>query len=173
MNVFGDDPAPNGSGGSPFRFPELPIINPGVPTPPPASTRSQREKYGGLFYLGIAGLLFLIALVGWFGYGIWSNRDIWMDVYAVHDTSRPEVDRIEAAFRLSGNPQFSDVQKLDISLRRDPPELERIGRFGNMNKRNQPYGRPALQALRAIVILLAMLAAGQVRAAWPEHTITL
>ena len=42
-----------------------------------------------------------------------------------------------------------------------------------MNKRNQPYGRPALQALRAIVILLAMLAAGQVRAAWPEHTITL
>jgi hypothetical protein len=125
FNVFGEDPAPNGSGGSPFRFPELPIINPAVPAPPPAPPRSQREKYGALFYLGIAGLLFVILLVGWFGYGVWSNRDIWMDVYAVHDASRPEADRIQAAFRLANNPGFADVQKLDVSLRKDPPELAR------------------------------------------------
>ena len=42
-----------------------------------------------------------------------------------------------------------------------------------MNKRNRRIGRPALQALGAIVLLLAALAAGQTRAAWPEHTITL
>ena len=87
--------------------------------------RSQREKYGGLFYLGIAGLLFMAVLVGWFGYGVWSNRDIWADVYAVHDASRPEADRIEAASRLAGNPRFADAPKMEISLRKDPPELAR------------------------------------------------
>ncbi len=125
MNGFGENPAPNGSDRAPFRFPDLPIINPAVPTPPPASTRSQREKYGGLFYLGIAGLAFMVLLVGWFGYGVWSNWDIWSDVYAVHDASRPDADRIEAAFQLAGNSRFADVQKLEISLSKDPPELAR------------------------------------------------
>jgi hypothetical protein len=125
FNVFGENPAPNGSGGSPFRFPDLPIINPGFPTPPPAPARSQREKYGGLFYLGIAGLLFMVVLVGWFGYGVWSNWDIWMDVYAMHNASRPEADRIEAAYRIAGTPRVGDVQKLDMSLMKDPPELAR------------------------------------------------
>jgi hypothetical protein len=125
FNVFGEDPAPNGSGGSPFRFPDLPIINPGLPTPPPAPARSQREKYGGLFYLGIAGLLFMVVLVGWFGYGVWNNWDIWADVYAMHNASRPEADRIEAAYRLAGNPRVGDIQKLDMSLMKDPPELAR------------------------------------------------
>ena len=125
MNGFGENPAPNGAGRGPFRFPDLPIINPGVSTPPPAPARSQREKYGGLFYLGIGGLLFIVVLVGWFGHGVWSNRDIWADVYTVHDATRPDADRIEAAFRLAGNPRLADVQKLDISLRKDPPELAR------------------------------------------------
>jgi hypothetical protein len=125
LNGFGENPAPSGPGRGPFRFPDLPILNPGVPTPPPAPARSQREKYGGLFYLGIAGLVFMVVLVGWFGYGVWSNRDIWADVYAVHNASRPDADRIEAAFRLAGNPRFADVQKMEISLRKDPPELAR------------------------------------------------
>ena len=50
MNVSSDHPAP---------FPDLPILNPGLPA------RSQREKYGSLFFLGIAGLLLLIALIAW------------------------------------------------------------------------------------------------------------
>lgn len=42
-----------------------------------------------------------------------------------------------------------------------------------MNIKYQPIGRSAVQTLRAAVFLLAVLAVGQARAAWPEHTITL
>ncbi len=42
-----------------------------------------------------------------------------------------------------------------------------------MNKKYQQIGRFAIQILRTAVFLLAVLTAGQVRAAWPEHTITL
>ena len=124
-NGFGEIPASNGSGGSPFRFPDLPIINPGLATPPPAPPLSQREKYGGLFYLGSAGLLFMVGLLGWFGYGVWSNRDVWTDVFTVHDASRPETDRVAAAYRLAENLRFGDVQKLDVSLSKGLPELAR------------------------------------------------
>jgi hypothetical protein len=115
----------NDFGRGPVRFSELPILNPGVPTSAPAPARSQREKYGGLFYLGIAGLLLMLALIGWFGYGVWSNRDIWADVYALSDRNRPESERIEAAFRLGGNPRFADEHKMELSLRKDLPDLAR------------------------------------------------
>ena len=42
-----------------------------------------------------------------------------------------------------------------------------------MNKKYQQIGRFAIQILRTAVFLLAVLTAGQVRAAWREHTITL
>jgi len=42
-----------------------------------------------------------------------------------------------------------------------------------MNKKYQPIGRCAVQMIRAAVFLLAVLAVGQARAAWPEHTVTL
>ncbi len=125
MNGNREGLSSNDSGRGPLRFPELPIVNPGIPTSAPAPARSQREKYGGLFYLGIAGLLLLLALIGWFGYGVWSNRDIWTDVYALSNLNRPEADRIEAAFRLGGNPRFADAQKMEMSLRKDFPDLAR------------------------------------------------
>ena len=52
----------NDSGRGPAAVPGAAYPEPnGVPTPAPAPTRSQREKYGGLFYLGIAGLVLLMA----------------------------------------------------------------------------------------------------------------
>jgi tripartite-type tricarboxylate transporter receptor subunit TctC len=42
-----------------------------------------------------------------------------------------------------------------------------------MNKKYRQIGRLALQTLQAAVFLLALLADGQARAAWPEHTVTL
>jgi hypothetical protein len=105
------------------RFPDLPILNAGGSVAP--APRGQREKYGALFYLGIAGLLLLIVLVGWFAYGVWSHRDIWAEVYVLHDRGRTGSDRISAADRLSRNPRLADAQKMEISLRRDLPDLAR------------------------------------------------
>lgn len=42
-----------------------------------------------------------------------------------------------------------------------------------MTKKYQPIGRSAVHLFRAAVFFLAVLAAGQARAAWPERTITL
>jgi hypothetical protein len=111
LSVFGENP--NG-------FPKLPILSAAeIPK------RTQREKYGGLFYLGIAGLAFMIALVSWFGYGVWSHRDIWADVYVLNDRKRSDVDRVQAAFRLSQDPRVTDSQRMEMSLQRDLPDLAR------------------------------------------------
>lgn len=128
MDVFGDIPGSgaNGSGGGRPRFPTLPIINPGdVPAPAAAPARGQAEKYGGLFYLGIAGLVVLLALIAWFGLGLWSNRDIWADVYALNDPQRAEGDRLDAGLRLALNPRFDDAAKMEMALRKDLPALAR------------------------------------------------
>jgi hypothetical protein len=100
-------------------FPSLPIID--SPVPP----RSQGERYGALFYLGIVGLLILIALLSLFVHGVWTNRDVWADVYILHDRARPVRDRVQAAVRLSQGPRLNDVQLMEMSLRRDLPELAR------------------------------------------------
>ncbi|MGA7495704.1 MAG: hypothetical protein WBX00_03165, partial [Isosphaeraceae bacterium] len=65
-------------------FPSLSIIN-----NPQAPARRQREKYGILFYLGILGLIVLVTLVGWFGYRVWSLRDVWAKVYVLNDAREP------------------------------------------------------------------------------------
>jgi hypothetical protein len=131
LDVFGEirGPAPGGNGDRPRpRFPDLPILNanevPAAPTPT-ARARSQREKYGGLFYLGIGGILLLIALVGWFGHGLWSNRDIWADVYALNDPTRPESERLDAALRLARNPRLDDGARMEMALQKGLPELAR------------------------------------------------
>jgi hypothetical protein len=111
LSVFGDIPK---------GFPELPILNQGEL---PALT--QREKYGGLFYLGIGGLLVLVVLVGWFSYGVWSIRDVFTDVYMLHDSTRPEAERDQAAFRLTPNARLNDTQLMQMSLERDLPDLAR------------------------------------------------
>jgi hypothetical protein len=111
LSVFGD--SPNG-------FPKLPILN---QAELPALT--QREKYGGLFYLGIGGLLVLIALVGWFSYSVWAIRDVFTDVYLLHDSTRSEAERAQAAFRLSQNARLNDTQLMQMCLERDLPDLAR------------------------------------------------
>ncbi len=138
MDVFGEIRGNAGANGERPRFPELPILNPGdVPAPargagaspstasPPPRARGQGEKYGALFYLGIAGLAVMIALVGWFAVGVWSNRDIWSDVYVLNDASRPESERLDAALRLSRNDRLDDANRMDMAMRRDLPELAR------------------------------------------------
>ena len=103
-------------------FPRLPILS-SSEIPPPRL--SQREKYGGLFYVGIAGLVFLIGLVGVFTYGMWSLRGVATDIYVLHDAKRPDAERIVAAFRLSRDPNLEDLQRMTMSLERDLPELAR------------------------------------------------
>lgn len=128
MDVFGEirGPTSDDEGAGRPRFPDLPILNPGeVPTPAAPPARGQREKYGALFYLGIAGLALLVVLIAGFGYGLWSNRDIWADVYVLNDAKRPEADRLDAAFRLGRNPRFDDAAKMEMSLRKDLPPLAR------------------------------------------------
>lgn len=100
-------------------FPSLPIL------PPDVVRRSERERYGGLFYLGIAGLAIVVALVGWFAFRVWTMRDIWADVYRLHDVREPEEARIQAAYRLSRDPRIEPAQKWEMALRRGLPELAR------------------------------------------------
>ena len=114
MSAFGERP---------YEFPKLPILSPAEIPPPPR--KSQREKYGGLFYVGIAGIVLLCAMVGWFAYGFWSLRDIWEDVYVLHNPRRDELDRVQAAYRLSRDPRVNDAQRMEICLSRDVPDLAR------------------------------------------------
>ena len=73
-------------------FPTLPI----VVTPDPK--RPGAERYGGLYYLGIAGLVVLCGLLAWFGWGVWSLRSVWANVYVLNDPRRAEGDRVAAAY---------------------------------------------------------------------------
>ena len=113
MADFGENPGPR-------HFPKLPILNQSE-----LPALNQREKYGGLFYLGIGGLLVLIVLVSWFSFNVWNLRDVWRDVYALHDGSRPEAERIQAAFRLSRDSRLGDAQLMEMSLDRRIPDLAR------------------------------------------------
>jgi hypothetical protein len=100
--------------------PSLPIIN-----NPLAPARSQREKYGTLFCLGILGLIVLVTLVGWFGYRVWLLRDVWAKIYVLNDAREPEARRIQAAFSLGHDPRVEQRQLWDLSLSRGLPELAR------------------------------------------------
>ncbi len=102
-------------------FPSLPILN-----NPPAPPRSQREKYGTLFYLGILGLMVLVSLVGWFGYRVWSLRDVWARIYVLSDDRQPEARRIQAAYNLGHDRRVEQRQLWDLSLRRGIPDLARF-----------------------------------------------
>ena len=101
------------------QFPQLPIVT----IAPPRKT--QAEKYGGLFYLGIGGLVCLLLLVGMFGYGLWTTRTVWSDIYLLNDTKRSEADRVNAAFRLSRHEQVNQRQRWDLALNDQLPDLAR------------------------------------------------
>jgi hypothetical protein len=100
-------------------FPALPIVNPDLPA------RPAREKYGALFYLGVGGLVLVVALVGWFAWGAWSLRSVWSNVYVLHDEHRGEPERVQAAYALSRDPRVNQRQLWDIALRRPLPPLAR------------------------------------------------
>jgi hypothetical protein len=119
LSVFGE---------SSSGFPKLPILSP-AEIPPPgqrgAVARSQTDKYGGLFYLGIAGLAVLAVMVSWFAFRLWSMRDVWTDVYVLHDSGHSDLERMRAAFRLAHDPRVNDTQRMEMSLKRDLPDLAR------------------------------------------------
>ena len=84
-----------------------------------------RDKYGGLLYLGVAGLVVLGVMIGWFGYNVWQLRDVWAEVYALHDSKRSDAERIQSALKLSRDPRVTDRQLMEICLHRDLPEQAR------------------------------------------------
>jgi len=105
--------------GAPRPLPSLPIV---TIDPPP---RSQGEKYGAILYLGLGGLAVVLALVGWFGYRVWTMRDVWRNVYVLNDREQPEEARIQAAIELRRDPRFEPWQLWELSLHRELPELAR------------------------------------------------
>ncbi len=103
-------------------FPKLPIITPDPPAPP---ARTRTQKYGSLFYAAIAGLVILVALVGWFFFNVWQLRDAGINLYVLNDPQRPEAERVEAAFRLSRDSRLFDAQLMQWCLDRNLPDLAR------------------------------------------------
>jgi len=100
-------------------FPELPILDPD----PPRMTL--REKFGGLFYLGVGGLIVSVGLVATFFYGLYQTRDLWAAVYVLHDPQATDPARYEAAWLIAHSPDANDRQRMDFALRKDLPALAR------------------------------------------------
>jgi len=98
---------------------DLPIIRLDLPK------KTEREKYGGLFYLGIGGLVVLVLLIARFGYGVWSLREVGSRIYVLHDSSQSDADRIRAAHALARDHRVTQTQYMDICMRRDLPGLAR------------------------------------------------
>jgi hypothetical protein len=87
--------------------------------------RTNAEKYGGLFWLSLAGLAVILGLVGWFGWSVWSLRDVWQRVHVLNDSNRTMAERIEAAHALSRDRRVLPRQRWDLCLSLEPPELAR------------------------------------------------
>ena len=100
-------------------FPSLPIVTPDPPR------RSAVEKYGGMYLLGLAGLVVVVGLVSWFAIGVWSLRAVWSDIYILHDESRPIAERVQAAYALGRDPRVTPPQRWEMCLRKPLPELAR------------------------------------------------
>jgi hypothetical protein len=98
---------------------DLPIV---TPDPHP---RGGVERFGGLFYLGLGGLIVVGALLVWFIHGAWSLRDVFSRIYVLHDPREPADTRVFAARALSRDPRVTQSQLWDIALRRDLPPLAR------------------------------------------------
>lgn len=100
---------------------DLPIV---TPDPPPRH-RTQAERYGGAYYLGIAGLVVLAGLIAWFATGLWRLRGVLRQTYVLHDVRRGEAERVEAARRLVADPQLDARQAWQIALGKDLPPRAR------------------------------------------------
>lgn len=104
---------------------DLPIVTPDPPSSPSSPKRGTVEKYGGLYYFGIAGLAVVVALVTWFGAEAWSLRAVFRGIYVLHDETRPEAERIDAAYGLSLDGAVTQRQYWDIAFRKRLPPLAR------------------------------------------------
>lgn len=104
---------------------DLPIVTPDPPSSPSSPKRGAVEKYGGLYYFGIAGLAVVVALVTWFGAEAWSLRAVFRGIYVLHDETRPEAERIDAAYGLSLDGSVTQRQYWDIAFRKRLPPLAR------------------------------------------------
>ena len=100
-------------------FPDLPIITPDPPR------LSMAEKYGGLYYLGIIGLSFAVALVAVTSYGIYVTRDLWSAVLVLGNPARTDPDRTRAAWVIARHPAANDRQKSDLAFQKSLPPLAR------------------------------------------------
>jgi hypothetical protein len=114
MTHHQNPPPPDPSG-----FPSLPILSPNE------VRRPDSERFGALFYLAVFGLVVIVALLAWFGWSVWSLRGVWANVYRLHDTGRPEAERVEAAYALAHDPAVNQRQLWDIALRTTVPPLGR------------------------------------------------
>ena len=101
------------------KFPDLPILEPDPPR------MSLREKFGGLYYLGIGGLIVSVFLVGSFAYDVYRTRDLWAAVYVLFESGSPDAARYEAAWMIAHNPNANDRQRLDFALQTTLPDLAR------------------------------------------------
>lgn len=105
---------------------DLPILTANEAAADAARTsRSNASKYGGLWWLSIAGLVVITSLLGWFGWNVWAMRDVWTWVHVLNDAARPEVERVEAARALSLDARVSPRQRWDLCLSLHPPALGR------------------------------------------------
>lgn len=109
----------------PFDFPKLNIL-PESAQPPELPRLSTRQKYGSLFWLGISGLVFSIILVSWFVMNLWLMREVWREIYVLHNESLPESRRIEAASQLARLPRVEPSQLQPMIFRRYLPVKARI-----------------------------------------------
>jgi hypothetical protein len=92
---------------------------------PPSRKRTEVEKYGLAYWLGLAGLVGVIGWVGWFGWNAWLLRDVWRNVYVVNDPESSETARVAAAWALAKDERVTQRQFHDLALSRVPPERAR------------------------------------------------
>jgi hypothetical protein len=109
----------------PFDFPKLPIL-PDSDKPPEQPRLSNLQKYGGLYWLGIGGLVVSVLLVGWFAIQLWLLRDVWREIYVLHNKDLADDRRIAAATFLAKHPRVEAAQIQPMIFRRSLPDQARL-----------------------------------------------
>ena len=110
----------NSTSTGPSSFPSLPIINAPVPG------RSQREKYGSMLYLGIAGLFVVLGPRRLVRLSVLDDaRRLGRRSTCFTTPRRPTRRGCRRPSRLSRDPRVEQRQLWEMSLRRGLPELAR------------------------------------------------
>jgi hypothetical protein len=104
---------------------DLPIISPPSGPSAPPRTRSETEKYGAAYWLGLIGLAVLLTLVGWFVKDLFQLTPVWSSVYTLNDARASLDRRVEAAWELANDPRVTQDQLRELAFSRTPPEPAR------------------------------------------------